>query len=95
MNSARNIPLSRRHIGVMLWLLENPTATLTECAKVLGYSRPWLSRIVNAPQFRACYRDLLAEHASRLALQSIEKFVKHNNFHEVSFEDGPNQLCQP
>jgi hypothetical protein len=58
----------------MLWLLENPTATLTEGAKVLGYSRPWLSRIVNNPPFRTYYQRLLAEHASRIALKSLGKF---------------------
>jgi hypothetical protein len=58
----------------MLWLLENPTATLTEGAKVLGYSRPWLSRIVNSLPFRTYYQSLLAEHASQIALKSLSKF---------------------
>jgi hypothetical protein len=53
---ARKYPkLNRRHFGVLAWLLEHPTSTLTEGAKVLGYSRPWLSRIVNSPAFQAEY----------------------------------------
>lgn len=66
-------PLSRRHIGVMLWLLENPTATLTEGAKVLGYSRPWLSHIVNSHPFQAYYRILLSKQANDIALKLLTK----------------------
>lgn len=50
---------SRRHVGVMQWLFSHPGATLTECAKEIGYSRSWLSRIVNAPEFRSEYRKQL------------------------------------
>jgi hypothetical protein len=55
----------------MFWLLENPTATLTEGAKVLGYSRPWLSRIVNSPPFRTYYQRLLSEQAVRITMKSL------------------------
>lgn len=51
---SRNYPkLNRRHLGVMQWLFDHPAATLTECAKNIGYSRSWLSRIVNSREFRA------------------------------------------
>lgn len=50
---------NRRHVGVMQWLLNHPASTLTECAKEIGYSRSWLSRIVNAPEFRSEYRKQL------------------------------------
>jgi hypothetical protein len=51
---SRNYPkLNHRHLGVMLWLLEHPSATLTECSKAVGYSRSWLSRVVNSPEFKA------------------------------------------
>jgi DNA-binding MarR family transcriptional regulator len=51
---SRNYPkFNRRHAGVMKWLFDHPAATLTECAKNIGYSRSWLSRIVNSPEFRA------------------------------------------
>lgn len=51
--------LSCRHLQVMKWLLDHPGATLTECAEANGYSRSWLSRIVNNPEFRQCYSDTL------------------------------------
>lgn len=51
---SRSYPrLCKRHMGVLIWLLEHPCSTLTECAKAVGYSRSWLSRIVNSPEFRA------------------------------------------
>ena len=50
---------NRRHVGVMHWLLTHPAATLTECAKEMEYSRSWLSRIVNAPEFKSEYRNQL------------------------------------
>lgn len=53
---SRDYPkFKQRHIGVMIWLIEHPCSTLTECAKNIGYSRSWLSRIVNAPEFRKEY----------------------------------------
>jgi DNA-binding MarR family transcriptional regulator len=63
--------LNRRHMGVMIWLLEHPAATLTECAKALGYSRPWLSRIVNSPEFRAQHRQLLQDCASLSTMRTL------------------------
>lgn len=65
--------LSSRHLGVMLWLLEHPAASLTECARALGYSRSWLSRIVNAPEFRAVHRELLGDAARQAAANRYRK----------------------
>lgn len=44
--------LRPRHMGIMQWILENPCGTLTECSKQTGYSRSWVSRIVNSPAFK-------------------------------------------
>lgn len=44
---------SRRHAGVLLFLLNNPGMRQKEAAKQLGYSEKWLSAIVNSPEFRA------------------------------------------
>jgi DNA-binding MarR family transcriptional regulator len=52
---------NRRHAGVLQWLLEHPAATLTECAKATGYSRSYLSRVVNNPEFRNHHIHLLDE----------------------------------
>jgi hypothetical protein len=54
---------NRRHQGVMLWLLDHPAATLTQCAAELGYSRTWVSRIVNSPEFRQRYSAAMGEVA--------------------------------
>jgi len=63
--------LNRRHLGVMIWLLEHPAATLTECAQAVGYSRPWLSRIVNSPEFRAQHAKLLHDRAGRATMRAL------------------------
>lgn len=62
--------LNQRHLGVMIWLLENPSSTLTECAKSIGYSRSWLSRIVNSPEFKS-------ELEIRMNIE-LTKVVKHS-----------------
>lgn len=74
MTRAKYPRLNRRHIGVMIWLLEHPAATLTECAKALGYSRPWLSRIVNGPEFRALHSTLLHENTKRATMRALGMF---------------------
>lgn len=64
---SRNYPkLNRRHLGIMQWLFDHPGSTLTECAKNIGYSRSWLSCIVNSPEFRDEYNkrlDIELSHA--------------------------------
>ena len=63
--------LNHRHIHVMKWLFDHPAASLTECAKNIGYSRSWLSRIVNSPEFRAEFsKQLDTELKSALRRQS-------------------------
>lgn len=43
---------SRRHAGVLLFLLEHPELSQKEAAKKLGYSEKWLSVIVSTRTFR-------------------------------------------
>lgn len=75
----RNYPkLNRRHVGVMQWLFDHPSATLTECAKDIGYSRSWLSRIVNSPEFRAEYSKRLDAELTRAVKHSLGLTPKGN-----------------
>ncbi len=64
---------SCRHQRVLKWLLDHPEATLTACAKANGYSRSWLSRIVNNPEFRqrhsACLNTALLQSAQALLVR--------------------------
>ncbi len=76
---SRDYPkLNQRHIGVMVWLLEHPCSTLTECAKNTGYSRSWLSRIVNAPEFKAEYNKQMEIELSRAVKRNLGQTPKIN-----------------
>lgn len=76
---SRNYPkLNQRHIGVMIWLLEHPCSTLTECAKNTGYSRSWLSRIVNATEFRAEYHHQLDAGLNNAVKKNLGLTTKGN-----------------
>lgn len=72
--------LSQRHIGVMIWLLEHPTSTITDCAKATGYSRSWLSRIVNSPEFKSALNKQLDWNLKNiLSLRSLEHTKRNFN----------------
>jgi hypothetical protein len=45
--------LSHGHDAILNWLLLNPTSTLRECGDQLGYSVPWLSRLIHTDIFQA------------------------------------------
>jgi hypothetical protein len=51
----------RRHEAVLLWLIEHPTATLSEGALATGYSPSHLSRITCSPDFQRHLHDLRTE----------------------------------
>lgn len=53
--------LNFSHVAIARWLLENPNKNLGECATHFGYTRSWLSIIVNSDAFQAHYRDLQSE----------------------------------
>ena len=65
---------SRKHQDVLLWFLEHPGGKQKDCAKAIGYSEAWISKIVNGTEFRqrhstvldrALYeaaRELLSDH---------------------------------
>ena len=69
----------RRHADVMRWLIDNPGATLTECARALGYSRSWLSRVVNAPEFRERYEELARRRTRACLRASIRRILRPAN----------------
>ncbi len=66
---------NRKHQDVLLWFLQHPGGKQKDCAKAIGYSEAWISRIVNWVEFRqrhsavldrALYeaaRELLTDHS--------------------------------
>ena len=53
--------LNHSHQAIARWLLENPTAPLSECAKHFGYTQAWLSCIIHSDAFQVHYRKLQTE----------------------------------
>ena len=47
------------HQDALLWFLEHPGGKQKECANAIGYSEAWISKIVNAPEFRRRHSALL------------------------------------
>lgn len=45
--------LNFRHLGILDWLVANPQGSLTDCARALDYSLPWVSTVVNSDLFQA------------------------------------------
>ena len=68
----------RRHEGVLLWLIEHASGTLSECAKVTGYSPAHLSRIMCSPDFRARLSMLRAEQERQVLARVMERLTGHN-----------------
>lgn len=66
----------RRHSDVLRWLIEHPGGTLTECGRDLGYSRSWLSRIVNAPEFRERHEELQRVRTQACLRAAIDRIVR-------------------
>ena len=63
----------RRHEAVLLWLIQNPSRKLYECATDTGYSPSQVSRITRSREFQQRYRaarNWISEEVSR---QSIER----------------------
>lgn len=62
--------LSFSHEAIARWLLENPGASLGECAEEFGYTRGWLSIIIHSDAFKAKYHEMQAQ-ADRLVIDDI------------------------
>jgi hypothetical protein len=50
---------NRKHQDVLLWFLEHPGGKQKDCAKAVGYSEAWLSKIVNTPEFKRRHTDIM------------------------------------
>jgi len=61
---------NRKHQDVLLWFLQHPGGKQKDCAKAIGYSEAWLSKIVNSAEFRLRHqiimRNALNEAARKL-----------------------------
>ena len=62
----------RRHEAILRLLVEKPHLKRAEIASTAGYSRWQVSRIINAPDFRARYRELRAVIDRQLASRYLE-----------------------
>ena len=69
--------LNHKHEGVMRWLLLNPERTQGDCARDLGYTEPWISRIINSDMFQAEYKRRCREtgvvdaHSTRARISGL------------------------
>src|SRR3990167_6850136 len=50
--------LNSAHHAIAAWLVTNPGANQGECARALGYTEPWVSRVINSDLFKAYYEQL-------------------------------------
>jgi len=73
------LKLNRRHYLVMQWFLDNPKGLQRECAKALGYSAAWISKIVNSRPYRAKMREMLKlKYSSSANMSLIKSFAELN-----------------
>ncbi|MDA5092472.1 hypothetical protein O2N63_00010 [Aliiroseovarius sp. KMU-50] len=61
-----------RHEAVLLWMLQNPAGKRYECARATGYSRWQISRIVNSPEFKRRYQEVLDWRLEQVALRMFD-----------------------
>jgi hypothetical protein len=62
---------NRRHHEIMTWLVAHPDRTLSDCARALGYTIPWICRVVNSDMFQAEMRQLQEAHRKR-SIEQLE-----------------------
>jgi hypothetical protein len=65
----------RRHEAVLAWLLDHPAGKIKDCAVAIGYSRWHVSRIVNSPDFKARYKNLMDIQARMVAENYIRRIT--------------------
>jgi hypothetical protein len=63
----------RRHEAILRLMVEKPHLMRSQIASATGYSRWQVSRIMNAPDFRARYRELRAVIDRQLANRYLER----------------------
>ena len=62
----------RRHEAILRLIVDKPHLMRSEIANATGYSHWQVSRIINAPDFRARYRELRAVIDRQLASRYVE-----------------------
>lgn len=63
----------RRHEAVLLYLVDHPAARCAEIARATGYGVTHISRILNSPEFRRRYDELLSEARRNAARRYFER----------------------
>jgi len=81
--------LSHSHDAILNWLLLNPTATLRECGDQLGYSVPWLSRLIHTDIFQA---ELAARQGEVFVAVSQDIPQKLKGLADIAIEKVTEQL---
>ena len=73
----------RRYDGVLLWVIEHPCATQTECASATGYTTWQISRIMSSPEFRQRYGQLIDTALERAGRRYIDSVWEHSWYKRV------------
>ena len=66
----------RRHEAILRLMVDKPHLMRSQIARATGYSRWQISRIINAPDFRARYRGLRAVIDRKLANHYLERLSR-------------------
>ena len=69
--------LNSAHHAIAAWLVTNPGANDGECARALGYSQSWVSRVINNDMFQAYYEHL-RDMRDMPAIHSIQDKMAYN-----------------
>lgn len=70
-NRRKHPAWQRRHDGVLLYFLQNPSATQLQCAEATGYSVSQISRIVNSSYFLEKYKFAIDSLVRDFAYKSL------------------------
>ena len=98
--SSQIAKVSSKHEKIMLWLLENPTEKLGECARVHGVTQPWLSTIIHSDAFQTRMKELQADYfgeavltikdrANAMTMLALEKLTE-----KLGVMDNPDVLIK-
>ena len=69
--------LNSAHHAMAAWLVMNPGANDQECARALGYTQGYVSRVINSNMFQAYYEQLKNQR-DLPAIHSIQDKMAYN-----------------
>ena len=83
MSRSKHPTWQRRYDGVLLWVIEHPCATQTECASATGYTTWQISRITSSPEFRRRYGEIIETELERAGRRYVDSIFEHSWFNRV------------